>query len=540
MPHKQVLFHSAAREKVLRGATLLADAVRVTLGPKSKSVLIQKSWGTPIVCNDGVTIAKEFDLKDPEENLGAQVLRQAAERTGDVVGDGTSTSTILAHAMLADGIRNVVAGASAIDLKRGLDRGMRAATAALHAMARPVKTKAEKASVATISAHNDPSIGGLVADALEKVGGEGVISVEESKTTETVLDVVEGLKFDRGFLSPYFVTDAERMESVLEDPLILLCDHKVNALRDLVSLLEEIAKAGRPLLIVAEDIEGEALATLIVNRLRGVLRVCAVKAPGFGDRRKAMLEDIAILTGGQVISGDVGLKLESATLAQLGQASRVVADKENTTIIGGKGDGTQIKARVQQMRHEIEKATSQYDKEKLEERLAKMSGGVAVIRVGAPTEAEMKARKEALDDAISSTKAAVAEGIVPGGGLALLRCVDALSKEEAASEGDERTGVQILKRALEAPARQIAENSATDGGVVVARMLGSQGNVGFDASRKEYVDLVEAGIVDPAKVVRIALENAVSVASVLLLTEATMTEIPEPKGERLPQPDIAM
>jgi chaperonin GroEL len=540
MPHKQVLFHSAAREKVLRGATLLADAVRVTLGPKSKSVLIQKSWGTPIVCNDGVTIAKEFDLKDPEENLGAQVLRQAAEKTGDVVGDGTSTSTVLAHAMLADGIRNVVAGASAIDLKRGLDRGARAATAALHAMAQPVKTKAEKAQVATISAHNDPYIGGLVADALEKVGGEGVISVEESKTTETVLDVVEGLKFDRGFLSPYFVTDAERMESILEDPLILLCDQKVNALRDLVALLEEIAKSGRPLLIVAEDIEGEALATLIVNRLRGVLKVCAVKAPGFGDRRKAMLEDIAVLTGGQVISGDVGLKLENATLAQLGQASRVVADKEDTTIIGGKGDSAQIKARVKQIRHEIEKTTSQYDKEKLEERLAKMSGGVAVIRVGAPTEAEMKSKKEALDDAISSTKAAVAEGIVPGGGLALLRCVDAVSKEETASEGDERTGVQILKRALEIPARQIAENSATDGGVVVARMLSSQGNIGFDAARKEYVDLVEAGIVDPAKVVRIALENAVSVASVLLLTEATMTEIPEPKRERLPEPDMAM
>jgi chaperonin GroEL len=540
MPHKQVLFHSAAREKVLRGASLLADAIRVTLGPKSKSVLIQKSWGTPIVCNDGVTIAKEFDLKDPEENLGAQVLRQAAEKTGDVVGDGTSTSTILAHAMLAEGIRNVVAGASAIDLKRGLDRGTKAATAALHAMARPVKTKAEKAQVATISAHNDPSIGGMVADALEKVGGEGVISVEESKTTETVLDVVEGLKFDRGFLSPYFVSDAERMESILEDPLILLCDQKVNALRDLVALLEEIAKAGRPLLIVAEDIEGEALATLIVNRLRGVLKVCAVKAPGFGDRRKAMLEDIAILTGGQVISGDVGLKLENATLAQLGQASRVVADKENTTIIGGKGDSAQIKGRVQQIRHEIEKTTSQYDKEKLEERLAKMSGGVAVIRVGAPTEAEMKSKKEALDDAISSTKAAVAEGIVPGGGLALLRCVDAVSKEEVASEGDERTGIQILKRALEAPARQIAENSATDGGVVVARMLGSQGNIGFDAARKEYVDLVEAGIVDPAKVVRIALENAVSVASILLLTEATMTEIPETKKERLPEADMAM
>jgi len=540
MPHKQILFHSAAREKVLRGATLLADAIRVTLGPKSKSVLIQKSWGAPIVCNDGVTIAKEFDLKDPEENLGAQVLRQAAERTGDVVGDGTSTATILAHAILADGVRNVVAGASAIDLKRGLDRAARATIAALHTMARPVETKAEKAQVATISAHNDPSIGALVADAIEKVGGEGVISVEESKTTETSLDVVEGMKFDRGFLSPYFVTDADRMEAVLEDPFILLCDHKISALRDLVPLLEQVAKSGRPLLIVAEDIEGESLATLIVNQLRAVLKCCAVKAPGFGDRRKAMLEDIAILTGAQVISDDLGLKLENTTMQQLGRAARVVADKENTTLIGSKGDRGRIDGRLQQIRREIEKTSSDYDKEKLEERLAKLSGGVAVIRVGAPTEAEMKSKKEALDDAISSTKAAVAEGIVPGGGLALLKCIDAVSKEEGICEGDERTGVQILKRALETPARQIAENSAADGGVVVARMLSSQGNFGFDASRKQYVNLVEAGIVDPVKVVRTALENAVSVASVLLLTEATMTEIPEPKRERIAEPELAM
>ena len=540
MPHKQILFHSAAREKVLRGATLLADAIRVTLGPKSKSVLIQKSWGAPIVCNDGVTIAKEFDLKDPEENLGAQVLRQAAERTGDVVGDGTSTATILAHAILADGVRNVVAGASAIDLKRGLDRAARATIEALHAMAQPVKTKAEKAQVATISAHNDPSIGALVADAIEKVGGEGVISVEESKTTETSLDIVEGMKFDRGFLSPYFVTDADRMEAVLEDPLILLCDHKISALRDLVPLLEQVAKSGRPLLIVAEDIEGELLATLIVNQLRAVLKCCAVKAPGFGDRRKAMLEDIAILTGAQVISDDLGLKLENTTMQQLGRAARVVAENENTTLIGSKGDRARIDGRLQQIRREIEKTSSDYDKEKLEERLAKLSGGVAVIRVGAPTEAEMKSKKEALDDAISSTKAAVAEGIVPGGGLALLKCIDAVSKEEGICEGDERTGVQILKRALETPARQIAENSAADGGVVVARMLSSQGNFGFDASRKQYVDLVEAGIVDPVKVVRTALENAVSVASVLLLTEATMTEIPEPKRERIAEPELAM
>ncbi len=540
MAHKQVLFHSAAREKVLRGASLLADAVRVTLGPKSKSVLIQKSWGAPIVCNDGVTIAKEFDIKDAEENLGAQVLRQAAEKTGDVVGDGTSTSTILAQAILSDGVRNVVAGASAIDLKRGLDRGTQAAIAALHTMAKPVQTRAEKVQVATISAHNDVAIGELVADAIEKVGGDGVISVEESKTTETLLDVVEGMKFDRGFLSPYFVTDADRMEAVLQDPYVLLCDHKIGALRDLVPLLEQVAKSGRSLLIIAEDIEGEALATLIVNQLRGVLKACAVKAPGFGDRRKAMLEDIAILTGAQVISEEIGLKLESATLQQLGRAARVVADKENTTLIGSGGDRARIDARLAQIRVEIEKTTSDYDREKLEERLAKLSGGVAVIRVGAPTEAEMKAKKEALDDAISSTKAAVAEGIVPGGGLALLRTVAAVAKEEAACEADERTGVQILKRALEAPARQIAENSATDGGVVVARMLGSEGNFGFDAARKVYVDLVEAGIVDPVKVVRTALENAVSVASVLLLTEATMTEIPEPKRERLPEPDMAM
>lgn len=540
MVHKQVLFHSAAREKVLRGASLLADAIRVTLGPKSKSVLIQKSWGGPIVCNDGVTIAKEFDLKDPEENLGAQVLRQAAEKTSDVVGDGTSTSTVLAHAILADGVRNVVAGASAVDLKRGLDRAARAAIRTIHEMARPVKTKAEKTQVAAISAHNDLTIGELIADATEKVGGDGVITVEESKTTETTLDVVEGMKFDRGFISPYFATDAERVEAVLEDPLILLCDRKISVLNDLIPLLEEVAKSGRSLLIIAEDIEGEALATLIVNQIRGVLKGCAVKAPGFGDRRKAMLEDIAILTGAQVISDELGLKLDKVTMQQLGRAARVIADKENTTLIGSGGDRKLIDGRLQQIRREIEKTTSDYDREKLQERLARMSGGVAVIRVGAPTEAEMKAKKEALDDAISSTKAAIAEGIVPGGGLALLRCIDAVSREEAGCDGDERTGVQILKRALETPARQIAENSAVDGGVVVAKMLESKGSVGFDAAHKEFVDLIEAGIVDPAKVVRTALENAVSVAGVLLLTEATMTELPDPKRERTTDAEIAI
>src|SRR5579862_2121311 len=538
MPHKQVLFHSAAREKILRGASLLADAVRVTLGPRSKSVLIQKSWGAPIVCNDGVTIAKEFEIKDPEENLGAQMLRQAAVRTGDLVGDGTSTSTILAHAIFADGVRNVVAGASAIDVKRGLDRATKAAVDSLRNLSRPVGTAKEKAQVGTISAHNDPVIGKLVADAMEKVGNEGVITVEESKTTETVLDVVEGMQFDRGFLSPYFITNPEKMEAVLEDAYVLISNRKIGILKDLLPLLDEVAKGGRPLLVVAEDVEGEALATLIVNQLRGALKSCAVKAPGFGDRRNAILEDVAVLTSGTVIAEELGLKLESATIKDLGRAKRVVVDKDSTTIIGGGGERTEIDARVKQIRLEIEKTTSDYDREKLQERLAKLAGGVAVIRVGAPAEAEMKAKKEALDDAISATKAAVAEGTVPGGGLALLRCVAAVAQEEPRCEGDERTGIQILKHALEMPTRQIAENSAVDGGVVVARMLGGEGNLGFDAARKEYVDLVEAGIIDPTKVVRIALENAVSVAGVLLLTEATMTEIPETKKERAAEPEF--
>ncbi|HEX7007697.1 MAG TPA: chaperonin GroEL [Alphaproteobacteria bacterium] len=540
MSYKQVLFRSAAREKILRGATQLADAVRVTLGPRSKSVLIQKKWGAPIVCNDGVTIAKEFELKDPEENLGAQMLRQAAEKTGDVVGDGTSTATILAHAIFADGVRNVVAGASAIDLKRGLERAAKAAVDALRQMSRPVGTRKEKAQVATISAHNDPTIGELVADAMEKVGNEGVIAVEESKTTETVLDVVEGMQFDRGYLSPYFITNPEKMEAVLEDAFVLLSDRKITALKDLINVLDQVAQSGRPLLMVAEEVEAEPLATLIVNQLRGALKSCAVKAPGFGDRRKAMLQDIAVLTGGMVISEELGLKLENIGLEQLGRAKRVVVDKDNTTIIGGLGNRSDIDARIQQIRREIEKTTSDYDREKLQERLAKLIGGVAVIRVGAPAEAEMKSKKEALDDAISATKAAVAEGIVPGGGLALLRCIAAVEKAEASCAGDERTGVQILKHALEAPTRQIADNSAVDGGVVVARMIEGAGNLGFDAAQKQYVDMVEAGIIDPTKVVRIALENAVSVAGVLLLTEATMTEIPETKKERAMEPEAAM
>jgi chaperonin GroEL len=532
MAYKQVLFRSEAREKVLRGSATLADAVRVTLGPKSKCVLIQKRFGLPIVCNDGVTIAREMELKDAAENLGAQMIRQAAERTGDAVGDGTSTATILAHAIFAEGVRNVAAGASAIDLKRGLDRGVRVAVEALRALSRPVKSRLEKTQVATISAHNDATIGELVADAMEKVGDEGVITVEESKTTETQLEVVEGLQFDRGYLSPYFITDPEKMEAVLEDVLILLTDRKIGTMKDLLPLLEQVARATRPILIIAEDVDGEALATLVVNKLRGALRCLAVKAPGFGDRRKEMLEDMAVLTGGTVITEALGIKLENVEMAQLGRAQRIVSDRENTTLIGGAGDKKAIEGRKAQIRQQIAKTTSDYDKEKLEERLAKLSGGVAVIRVGAPSEAEMKSRKEALDDAISSTKAAVAEGIVPGGGLALLRAVDTVEREAPKCEGDDRTGLQILARALETPTRQIAENSGVDGGVVVNEMRRGTGNRGFDAAKKEYVDLVEAGIIDPTKVVRVALENAVSAASLLLLTEATLTEVPEAKEEK--------
>ena len=529
MAAKQVFFRSEARERILRGVTALTDAVRVTLGPKSKCVLLEKRFGAPVVCNDGVTIAKEMELKDNVENLGVQMIRQAAERTGDAVGDGTSTSTILAQAIFADGVRNVVAGASAVDLKRGLDRGTRAAIEALKMLSRPVKSRLEKAQIATISAHNDPGIGELVADAMEKVGNEGVITVEESKTTETQLEVVEGLQFDRGYLSPYFVTDAEKMEAVLEDVLLLLTDRKIGVMKDLVPILEQVARAGRSILVIAEDVEGEALATLVVNKIRGTLKCVGVKAPGFGDRRKEMLEDMAILTGGRVVAEEIGVKLENLTIEHLGRATRVVVDKDNTTIIGGAGDKARIEGRKQQIRAQIEKTTSDYDKEKLQERLAKLSGGVAVIRVGAPSESEMKSKKEALDDAISATKAAVAEGIVPGGGLALLRAIEAVEREEGKAEGDERTGLQILRRALEAPTRQIAENSSVDGGVVVNQMRAGKGSMGFDAARKEYVDLVEAGIIDPTKVVRIALENAVSVASLLLLTEATLTEVPEKK-----------
>lgn len=529
MAQKQLLFKTAAREKILRGATLLTDAIRVTLGPKSKCVLIEKKFGRPLVCNDGVTIAKEVELKDAEENLGAQMLREAAERTGDVVGDGTSTATVLAHAIFSEGLKNVAAGASAIDLRRGLDRGLKAAVAAVRELSRPVATHQETVNVAAISAHNDEEIGTVVANAIEKVGKEGVVSIEEAKGTETSIEVVEGMQFDRGFLSPYFVSDPEKMIAGLDDPYILLYDKKLGHTKELVPLLEQVVKTQSPLLIIAEDVDPDALATLVVNKLRGILACVAVKAPGYGDRRKAIMEDIAILTGGQFLAEELGVKLDSVTLKDLGRAKRVIVDKDNTTIIGGAGLKNAILGRCQELRRQIDKCTSDYDKEKLQERLAKLSGGVAVIRVGAPSEAEMKNRKEAFDDAISATKAALAEGIVPGGGRALLYAAGAIEKLEAEFDGDERTGLQIIRRALEAPTRQIAENSGFDPGVVVDRTRSQPTNCGFDAAKGTYVNLLESGIVDPTKVVRVALENAVSVAGVLLLTEATLTEVPEAK-----------
>jgi len=533
MSHTQLMLRDEAREKILAGATAIVDAMRLTLGPRSKCVLIEKKFGTPIVCNDGVTIAKEVDLEDPRENLGARMIREAAVRTGDEVGDGTTTAAVLAHAIYAEGLRNVAAGASSIDLQRGIERARRAAVLELERISRPCSTRTEREQIATVSAHNDASIGRLVADATDRVGQEGVVSLEEAKATETELEVVEGLQFDRGYLSPYFVTDTEKLEAVLEDPVILLTDRKISNMEPVLPVLEQVARSGRSLLVIADQVEGEALATLVVNRVRGTLRCAAAKAPGYGDHRRAMLEDVAVLTGATLVTEDTGRKLESLTLEDLGKAERAVLGKETTTIVGGKGDKARIEARRKEIRREFEKSTSEYDKEKLQSRLAKLTGGVAVIRVGALSESEMKNRKEAFDDAIHATKAAMAEGIVPGGGLALLRLIPAVEKEELACEGDVRTGVRILKRALEAPARQIAENSGFDPGVVVERLRSTTGDQGFDAERGRYVDLREAGIIDPAKVVRVALESAVSVAGVLLLTEATLTEVEEPRAERV-------
>ncbi|HSP02093.1 MAG TPA: chaperonin GroEL [Acidimicrobiales bacterium] len=533
--HTELLFRDEARTKLLAGANAVADAVRATLGPEARSVLLERKWGTPLVCDDGVTITKQIKLKDQVENLGAQLLRNAASETGDAVGDGTTTSTLLAHAIFSEGVRNVVVGTSAVGIKRGLQRGLDAAIGSLHELSRPVKDRTDTEHVATVSAHNDPEIGRLVADAVDQVGPEGVVEVEEAKGTETMLEVVEGMQLDKGYLSPYFVTDPERMEAVVDRPLVLLVDRKITAVNELLPVLEEVAKSGRGILIIAETVEGEALAALVVNRLRGSLAAAAVKAPGFGERRKAMLEDIGILTGTRPVSEELGRKLEAVTVDELGSAERVVITKDTTTIIGGGGDPGAVNGRCDELRRQIKDTTSDYDREKLEERLAKLSGGVALIRVGAISEAELKRQKEAFDDAISSTKAAVAEGIVPGGGAALLRTIDAVEAEEQRCEGVERVGVHILRNALEIPARQIAKNAGIDDGPVVEKIRNGTGFFGFDARTKDFAELDERGIIDPTKVVRIALQNAVAVAGVLLLAEATMVEVEEEAPPQLPE-----
>jgi chaperonin GroEL len=524
---KQVEFDSAAREHLRRGVDKLADAVRVTLGPRGRNVILDKRYGSPVITNDGVTIAKEIDLEHPYENMGAQMLKEVATKTADVAGDGTTTAIVLAQSMVAQGLRNVTAGANPMHLKRGIERAVDVAIDELKRMSHEIKGKTEIAQVATVSSNNDAEIGELLADAMEKVGRDGVITVEEAKSIETSLEVVEGMQFDRGYLSPYFVTDAERMETVLDEPFILIHDKKISAMKDLVPILEKIAQMGRPFLIVAEDVDGEALATLVVNKLRGTIQGAAVKAPGFGDRRKAMLEDMAALVGGQVISEDKGLKLDGATLQDLGRAKRVVIDKDSTTIVSGAGKKADIKARIEQIRAEIDRSTSDYDKEKLQERLARLAGGVAVVHVGAATETAMKEKKARVEDALHATRAAVEEGIVVGGGVALLRAAAALSalKEK---DADAKTGIDIVAKALESPIRQIVANAGAEGSIVVEEVRSkSKVSYGYNAATNEYTDLVKAGIIDPTKVVRTALQNAASVASLLLTTEAILTDKPE-------------
>ena len=526
--YAQLMFHDEARAKLLAGATALADAVRPTLGPEAHSVLLESKYGSPTVCDDGVTIAKRVDLKDPEENLGARLLRDAAVRTGEAVGDGTTTSTLLGHAMVFEGMRNVVAGTSAMGMRRGMSRALEIALESMRELARPVKDRSDMVHVATVSAHDDTEIGELVADAVETVGGEGVVEVEDGRGTETVLEVVEGVQFDKGFLSPYFVTDVDSMRVELEQPLILFFDKKISAMGPLLKLLEQVMQQHRPLAVVAEDVDGEALATLVVNKIRGVLSAVAVKAPGFGERRKAMLGDFAVLTGARVISADVGDLLENVTIDNLGQCAKLVVDKDKTTIIDGAGDDQLIEARRQEIRGQIETTTSDWDREKLEERLARLSEGVAIIRVGALTEVDMKRRKEAFDDAIASTRAAISEGIVPGGGAAMLRAADAIEAKIDDAHGPERVGMEVVASALEVPTRQLARNSGLDDGVVIERIRAGEDFYGFDARTMEYANLDEAGVIDAAKVVRIALENAVAVASTLLLTDATLTDIEDP------------
>ncbi|HWP81749.1 MAG TPA: chaperonin GroEL [Bacteroidota bacterium] len=535
MAAKQIHFDAEARAALKRGVDQLADAVKVTLGPKGRNVVIDKKFGAPTVTKDGVTVAKEIELTDPIENMGAQMVREVASKTSDVAGDGTTTATILAQAIVREGLKNVTAGANPMDLKRGIDLAVKKVVEGLKEISKQVGDDKEKiAQVGSISANNDRSIGELIANAMEKVGKDGVITVEEAKGTETTLEVVEGMQFDRGYLSPYFVTDAEAMEAVLEDPYILIHDKKISAMKDLLPVLEKVAQAGRSILIIAEEVEGEALATLVVNKLRGTLRVCAVKAPGFGDRRKAMLEDIAILTGGTVISEEKGFKLENAQLSYLGTAKRVTVDKDNTTIVEGAGKKDDIKKRINEIKQQIDKTTSDYDREKLQERLAKLSGGVAVIKIGASTEVEMKEKKARVEDALHATRAAVEEGIIPGGGVAYLRCLKKLDDVKVENE-DQRTGVEIIRRSLEEPIRQIVENAGLEGSVVVNKVKEGKDDFGFNAQTEQYENLIKSGVIDPTKVARIALENAASVASLLLTTEATIVEKPE-KEKAPPMP----
>ncbi|MBX3026592.1 chaperonin GroEL [bacterium] len=527
MAAKIVKFSEDARAKILRGVSLLADAVTVTLGPKGRNVVIEKSWGAPTVTKDGVTVAKEVQLEDKFENMGAQMVKEVASKTSDVAGDGTTTATVLARAIYTEGAKMVAAGHDPMNLKRGIDKAVSKVTESLKGLSKPTKGRDEIAQVGTVSANGDRTIGEIIAEAMDKVGKEGVITVEEAKSLETTLDVVEGMQFDRGYLSPYFVTDPERMEAALEDPYILIHEKKISAMKDLLPILEQIAKSGKPLLIIAEDIEGEALATLVVNKIRGTLHAAAVKAPGFGDRRKAMLEDIAILSGGRMIAEELGLKLENVTLKDLGRCKRVVIDKDNTTIIDGAGKKADIEGRIKQIRAQIEETTSDYDREKLQERLAKLVGGVAVIRVGAATEVEMKEKKARVEDAMHATRAAVEEGIVPGGGVALVRAIADLGELKVPDE--ERIGVQIVQRAAEEPCRRIAMNAGVEGAVVLDRVRNSKGAHGFNAATEEYEDLLKAGIIDPTKVVRTALQNAASVAGMLLTTEAMVADKPEEK-----------
>ncbi len=531
---KQLLYDEESRRTLLKGVDKLANAVKVTLGPKGRNVVLDKKFGAPTVTNDGVTIAKEIELEDPFENMGAQLVKEVATKTNDVAGDGTTTATLLAQSIVKEGLRNVTAGANPMGIKRGIEKAVKVAVAKIEKMSKKIETAEEISNIAAISANNDGEIGQLIADAMDKVGKDGVITVEEAKSMETDLEVVEGMQFDRGYLSPYFVTNAEAMTATLEDALILIHDKKISAMKDLLPVLEKVAQMGKPFLIIAEDVEGEALATLVVNKIRGTLNVVAVKAPGFGDRRKAMLEDIAILTGGKVISEEMGMKLENTDLKDLGKAKRITVDKENSTIVEGAGDTKNIQGRIGQIKNQIDETTSDYDREKLQERLAKLAGGVAVINVGAATEVELKEKKHRVEDALSATRAAVEEGIVPGGGVTLLRCIIDVDKLQL--EGDELIGKKIILRALEEPIRQIAQNAGLDGSVIAEKAKKEKESMGFDANKMEWADMFKAGVIDPAKVVRSELQNAASVSALLLTTETLVTEIPEKKESAPPMP----